>query len=450
MNEATEKKAQPRCQRCLLFIICCACVIFIFAVHIDRFPNTATVFYHLRNFNFSSNSTTALKKKVEERPWYLTNGTRWPNDTNLDTITGRRDAKLWPNEDKEGDRILDQLMFVPPDNGKPLPMKTIRFVPGLVIWEVNHPKGSPEPFVTCPVNRCKATTNSLDADALLFVDIFYDPRHHKPAKQVWILYRMESPIHTPVQNLIKQDIYNWTATYLRSSDIVRTYFKWTYYDEQQTEWQGPPRNFSAGKTRKVAWFVSNCNALNNRLEYARELAEHIQIDMFGGCGAQYQCPKSKKCFKLLETTYKFYLAFENSNCREYITEKFWENGLQHNVIPIVMGAPREDYELVSPKHSFIHVEDFDSPKDLAAYLHKVDQDDDLYNSYFKNITMREVIEGYFYCRLCAMLHDDYPNKYYERIDDFWQKPGSCIRGSMTWREYRKTQAKANSTKVKVP
>ena len=27
----------------------------------------------------------------------------------------------------------------------------------------------------------------------------------------------------------------------------------------------------------VAWFVSNCNARNNRLQYARELAKHIQV-----------------------------------------------------------------------------------------------------------------------------------------------------------------------------
>lgn len=32
---------------------------------------------------------------------------------------------------------------------------------------------------------------------------------------------------------------------------------------------------------KVAWFVSNCGAKNSRLEYARELAKYIQVDIFG-------------------------------------------------------------------------------------------------------------------------------------------------------------------------
>ena len=55
----------------------------------------------------------------------------------------------------------------------------------------------------------------------------------------------------------------------------------------------------------------------------------------------------------------------------------------HDVIPIVMGARPEDYADAAPHKSYIHVDDFDSPKELADYLHQLDQDDQLYNEYFK-------------------------------------------------------------------
>ena len=41
------------------------------------------------------------------------------------------------------------------------------------------------------------------------------------------------------------------------------------------------RNYALGKTKKVAWFVSNCGARNKRLEYARELSKHIEVDIYG-------------------------------------------------------------------------------------------------------------------------------------------------------------------------
>ena len=48
-----------------------------------------------------------------------------------------------------------------------------------------------------------------------------------------------------------------------------------------------------------------------------------------------------------------------------------------------MGARPEDYARASPERSYIHVDDFAGPKELADFLHKLDQDDDLYNEYFQ-------------------------------------------------------------------
>ena len=56
---------------------------------------------------------------------------------------------------------------------------------------------------------------------------------------------------------------------------------------------------------------------------------------------------------------------------------------RHNVLPIVMGASEEEYRRVAPHNSFIHVNQFPGPRELAEYLHTLDRDDDKYNQYFQ-------------------------------------------------------------------
>ena len=64
------------------------------------------------------------------------------------------------------------------------------------------------------------------------------------------------------------------------------------------------------------------------------------VDIYGKCGNQF-CPKANHghdfCFEDLSANHSFYLAFENSNCVDYITEKFWRT-LTKPIIPIVMGG----------------------------------------------------------------------------------------------------------------
>ena len=124
--------------------------------------------------------------------------------------------------------------------------------------------------------------------------------------------------------------------------------------------------------------------------------------------------REEGCFDFMAREYKFYLAFENSYCKEYVTEKMYRT-LAMDIVPVVYGGA--DYRSMFPNHSYINVEDFKSPKQLADYLLKLANDTEEYRSYFvwKKTLMADTIHNAAHnlglCRLCDILHDpDYEYK----------------------------------------
>lgn len=83
------------------------------------------------------------EEDFSSRPWYFTNGERCPKTARINKKTKKRLAKLTPYEDTRGDRITNQLMFVPPNyeeikNAGTL--KTILVYNGLGPWNVKQGK----------------------------------------------------------------------------------------------------------------------------------------------------------------------------------------------------------------------------------------------------------------------------------------------------------------------
>ena len=158
------------------------------------------------------------------------------------------------------------------------------------------------------------------------------------------------------------------------------------------------------------------------------------MDIYGSCGS-LKCPRRDgDCVEMLQKDYKFYLAFENSNCKDYVTEKFFTNALHNGVVPIVMGASVEEYAAIAPPHSFLHVDQFDSPAALAEYLKLLDGDDNLYNEFFQWRTKGEWLRTRFFCRVCSMLHYHQEQGPSRRVEggwgQWWQGKGVCrARGS---------------------
>ena len=65
--------------------------------------------------------------------------------------------------------------------------------------------------------------------------------------------------------------------------------------------------------------VSHCRTHSQREDYVEELRKYIHVDVYGACG-DLSCPSrhGQVCLKQIEKTHKFYLAFENSICQDYV------------------------------------------------------------------------------------------------------------------------------------
>jgi Glycosyltransferase family 10 (fucosyltransferase) C-term len=130
-------------------------------------------------------------------------------------------------------------------------------------------------------------------------------------------------------------------------------------------------NKGPNSTRAVFWLVSNCNSVSRREEAVAELAKHIPVDIVGQCAKNESlrnaCGPSSgtglggpDCLELFNS-HPFFVAAENSLCRDYITEKYWA---RYNLasVPIVMR--RDIYEGHLPEGSFIAMSDFAGPRGI--------------------------------------------------------------------------------------
>lgn len=290
-----------------------------------------------------------------------------------------------------------------------------------------------ELFQKCEYKNCYATRdrhllNMEDYDALMFhIPTWYSLYEVIPkrryAHQRYIFVDLESPVYYPEHRAqyLYNNFYNWTMTYRLDSDIPGWYGR---IDKVETNYTMPSVEFVKNKTRSIAWFVSNCNAFNKRDELANKLSKYIDVDIYGKCGT-LTCPRSEKCYEMVEKKYRFYLSFENSNCRDYITEKFY-NIMKLDVIPIVYGGG--NYSAVAPSRSHINVQDYPDVESLAKYLKSLEDNVDEYLKYFEwKRHYRITDENPVVCKLCEMLSN--PNqeqKTYEDVIDWWYSTNNSL------------------------
>lgn len=253
------------------------------------------------------------------------------------------------------------------------------------------------------------------------------PKYRRP-DQVWIVSNMEPPQNLWGDLKVFNGLFNWTRWYRTDSTITWPYgfphrLNRTERPEAVREFSG--QNIFKRKTKGIIGRVSNCNAPNRRVSTIKRMGRYIKIDMQGACfGNPCGTPgdeRDTECSRSLQD-YKFFLAFENNDCVDYVTEKYWY-ALKRDQIPIV-NWKNVNRNIVIPG-SYINIYDFENIQSAMEYVQKVAENESLYNSYFDwrlSYVDRGICSS---CEICKRLHDkDRPAQVIEDFDS-WIRNDTC-------------------------
>ncbi|XP_011308179.1 alpha-(1,3)-fucosyltransferase C-like [Fopius arisanus] len=324
--------------------------------------------------------------------------------------------------------------------------------------------GTGDVFRDCPVSHCYGTPNrslmkSLqDYDAILFHGIEMNIKDLPTARsdfQRYIFFSWESSASRPINDLyfvLAPNFYNWTMSYRLDSDIRRPYGRVRDLLTREivappgdpggiVPWRSPdPHKPSDGeleiiksKRKIAAWFVSHCDTRSRRETLVKELGKYFEVDTYGKCG-DLECDRNNndECYDLLERDYFFYFSFENTLCRDYVTEKLFLP-MSRYVIPVVYGGA--DYSKFVPPHSYINIMDFNSTHELAEYLIRLSMSPVQYASYFwwKSHYLIEDTTKSTLCDLCEKLHNDQlPKKSIDNFTDYYLTDQCYSPGNLSW------------------
>eukprot|EP01084_Bolivina_argentea_P042109 77690_1 len=150
---------------------------------------------------------------------------------------------------------------------------------------------------------------------------------HKKQDDIYILSTQESPSNSNVWHEKVLSYFNILMSYKLTADISIPYLSLNSF--KTFIFKNNIHSFKEkDTTADVLWIGSNCMAYNGREKYLAELFKYIDIHSLGSClhlnPSNVTIPSRSNYFfdiSNIVSKYKFYIAFENSNCEGYITEK---------------------------------------------------------------------------------------------------------------------------------
>ena len=301
-------------------------------------------------------------------------------------------------------------------------------------------------FQECEFNNCAMSFNRSDltiSDAVLFHWLSGAYRtlsdYRRPQDQVWVLVQHE---RTSAFKLVggssvlesMKGIFNWTMSYSKHSDIHLPYGVLKHNDETR-----PKRDYEKLAQRKfkdAIWVTSNCHTEGKREKYVKILKEYISIDILGSCGQKWNCGRRldhdlDDCFDVLNTSYRYYLAFEKAFCEEYISEKFFEN-YKYDILQVVRGGVPGSRPINISHKAYISTSDFENAHELGKYLKNLSKD---IKKYAKRLEEKDKYYPVHYrelfkqsmCEVCKRLNDVEKYRYvYKDMYDWMESMYPCF------------------------
>lgn len=269
-------------------------------------------------------------------------------------------------------------------------------------------------LLRCVYNNCELTENQSflsTADGIIFhLPYGKFALENPPIKstdrrtdQPWIAMHFESPSNIDAKQLFSNRwkyTFNWSMSYRFDADIQIPYGAIKRRTDPILK---DYHKIVARKTKMAVWFVSNCHPESKREVIVHLLQKDgIDIDIYGKCG------RGRIDDEHTLSKYKFYIAFENSLCEDYVTEKFFSR-YNFDVILVTYGGA--DYSRLLPTGTFINVADFRNTKHLARYLRALASDDNRYvrmlEAKDKYISLGPDPFGFRYgmCKLCNKINN---------------------------------------------
>ena len=178
--------------------------------------------------------------------------------------------------------------------------------------------------------------------------------------------------------------------------------------------EGQPPSDPAKRTKAAALFLSDCS-FKWRTDYIKKIMKYIHVDSYGKC--LHNVPKQQSRYgdrnNIISTTlqsYRMLITFENLIQQDYITEKIW-TAYQGGAIPVYLGPP-DIYDWVPGNHTFIDPHKFSGPKELAEYMKRVAEDDELFKYHTSNFEWdrtKRMMDKYCFradykCRMCEFAY----------------------------------------------